>query len=268
MSELVECTTQAEVDAATAAGNIAVVRAGIVRASGTATVRASGTATVRASGTATVSAFGTATVWAYDSATVWAYDSATVSASDSATVRASDSATVWAYDAATVRASDAATVSASGTATVSAAKYVAVHQHSRHAAITGGHLIVVPDIATVDDWFDYHGVNATDGHVVLYKAVDDQLRSGRGMPYPLGEVVEALDWSPVDECGGGLHLCATAHHATAYFPSASRWLACRVAVADLVVITDGAGRSDKVKARRVEVLHEVDIHGRPVGEVA
>ena len=196
MSELVECTTQAEVDAATAAGNIAVVRAGIVRA------------------------FGSATVWASDSATV------------------------------------------------SAAKYVAVHQHSRHAAITGGHLIVVPDIATVDDWFDYHGVNATDGHVVLYKAVDDQLRSGRGMPYPLGEVVEAPDWSPVDECGGGLHLCATAHHATAYFPPASRWLACRVAVADLVVITDGAGRSDKVKARRVEVLHEVDIHGRPVGEVA
>ena len=244
MSELVECTTQAEVDAATAAGNIAVVRAGIVRASGTATVRASGTATVRASGTATVSAFGTATVWAYDSATVWAYDSATVSASDSATVRASDSATV------------------------SAAKCVAVHQHSRHAAITGGHLIVVPDIATVDDWFDYHGVNATDGHVVLYKAVDDQLRSGRGMPYPLGEVVEAPDWSPVDECGGGLHLCATAHHATAYFPSASRWLACRVAVADLVVITDGNGQSDTVKARRVEVLHEVDIHGRPVGEVA
>ena len=183
-------------------------------------------------------------------------------------MRAYGAVTVSAYDSATVSAYGTATVRAYGTATVSAAKYVAVHQHSRHAAITGGHLIVVPDIATVDDWFDYHGVNATDGHVVLYKAVDDQLRSGRGMPYPLGDVVEAPDWSPTNQCGGGLHLCATVRHSTAYFSGATRWLACRAAVADLVVITDGNGQSDKVKARRVEVLHEVDIHGRPVGEVA
>ena len=79
MTVPVECSTQAEVDAAVAAGRIAVVR-----------------------GSVSVSASGSASVWAFDSASVSASDSVTVSAFDSASVSASDSVTVRAYNEATV----------------------------------------------------------------------------------------------------------------------------------------------------------------------
>ena len=57
----VECSTQAELDAAVADGNTAVVRAG------------------------SFEAYGEATVWAFGEATVTAYGKATVTASDEAT---------------------------------------------------------------------------------------------------------------------------------------------------------------------------------------
>ena len=91
----VNCSTQAEVDAAAAAGNIAVVTAGIFVARGSATVYARGSATVYASDSATVDARGSATVYASGYATVYARGSATVYASGYATVYARDSATVY-----------------------------------------------------------------------------------------------------------------------------------------------------------------------------
>ena len=78
MTVPVECSTQAEVDAAVAAGSTAVVRDGAFSVSGS------------------------ASVWAFDSASVSASDSVTVSAFDSASVSASDSVTVRAYNEATV----------------------------------------------------------------------------------------------------------------------------------------------------------------------
>ena len=63
----IDCTTQAEFDAALANGDMPVVRSG--------SWWASGSATVRAYDSATVTAYGSATVRAYDSATVRAYGS-------------------------------------------------------------------------------------------------------------------------------------------------------------------------------------------------
>ena len=142
-------TTQAELDAALAAGAESIIigssrgvwltisDSATVRASGKATVEAYDSATVEAYGSATVRAYGSATVEAYDSATVEAYGSATVRAYGSATVRASDSATVEASDSATVRASgkatvrayDSATVEASGKATVEASDSATVRAY-------------------------------------------------------------------------------------------------------------------------------------------
>ena len=51
-----------------------------------------------------------------------------------------------------------------------------------------------------------------------------------------------------------------------YFHDATRFVACRVKLADIVVLADYAGVVDKVKAGACRVLHEVDVDGERVGE--
>jgi hypothetical protein len=111
-------------------------------------------------------------------------------------------------------------------------------------------------------WCDYHGGDIANGTTVVYKAVDDHLRSGRGLAYPVGETVEALDWQPTDACGNGLHFGPSPRHAKVYHDSATRFLACRIRLDEARGITDGG--TAKIKARSCVVLHEVDIKGRPV----
>jgi hypothetical protein len=239
-----------------------------VTAYDSATVTAYDSATVTAYGSATVTAYGSATVRAYDSATVTAYGSATVRAYGSATVTAYGSATVRAYGSATVRAYDSATVTASESATVRASKYVAVHLHSARATITGGVLIDVSkvDKHTPESWCDWQGVDITDHHAVVYKAVNNELISSHGMAYPIGATVTDPNWSPTDECGAGLHFGATPHHAQAYYRGGEqpRFLACRIALADAVGITGQVGDTAKIKARECVVLHEVNADGNKV----
>ena len=239
-----------------------------VTASGSATVRAWGSATVTAWGSATVTAWGSATVTASDSATVTARDSATVTAWGSATVTASDSATVTASGSATVRAWDSATVRASGSATVTASKFVAVHLFGKTVKVSGGVQIVVPDLLTPADFCDYHGVEATDGIVTLYKGVDDDYSTSnarsRKIAYLPGTQPEAADFEPTAVCGHGLHFCARPAHTLRYNMGASRFVACPVALADLVVVDPGPN-ADKAKAPRVVgPIVEVDIDGKPV----
>jgi hypothetical protein len=185
-----------------------------------------------------------------------AYGSATVRAYGSATVTAHGSATVTAYDSATVRASDSATVTAS--------KQVPVHRFGDRANVTGGVLLQVPDLNTCgpDEWADYYGSSVTKaGYAVLFAAVDDTFTKGYAYTptrYAPGDKPEAKDWNPARRCGGGLHLGPTPHHATAYNYGATRWVACRVKLADAIPL------GDKVKVPRCVVLHEVTIDGERV----
>ena len=199
------------------------------------------------------------------SATVRAWDSATVEASGSATVEASGSATVRAWGGATVRAWDSATVRAWGSATVEASSHVAVHLHSARAAVSGGVVIDVAslDLADAATWLDYHGVDIEDGAAILHKAVNADLVSDHGASYPIGETVTAPDWHDGNECGRGLHLSPLPTQAGSYRAFGSRYLACRVKVADIRVLTDGG--PPKCKVPTLDVLHEVDAHGRPLG---
>ena len=185
-------------------------------------------------------------------------------ASDSVSVSAFDSASVSAFGSASVRAFDSASVSAFGSASVRATPYVAVHLHSSPATVHGGVLIDVTalDLTALQQWIDYTGTD-TDGpdHVLLYKAVGDNLTSERGFAYPIGESVEASDWVDSSECGGGLHFSPTPVQALSYYEGATRFLRCRVARADLRPIPGGTA---KAKARRAIVVAEVDVHGREV----
>lgn len=196
--DFVECSTQAEVDRVTAAGDVAIVRSGFYRAS--------------------------------DSASVEAYDSASVRASGSASVRAS--------------------------------KFVVVTRYGTTAKVDGGVLIQIPAVDTIEEWADFYGLAVEDGEVVVFKAVDDGLKSGYAMEYPIGGEVSAPDWDGATSCGGGLHFCARPFIAARYFGDATRYLACAVKVADAVVVASWDQRpSDKIKAASCRVIHEVDIDG-------
>jgi hypothetical protein len=139
-----------------------------------------------------------------------------------------------------------------------------VHLHSQRVTLdTRGAVIDVTDIDlhNPNEWCDYTGIDVQDGHAVVYKAVTDELKSGRGLAYPIGATVTDPNWAPTDECGAGLHFGPTPGHALAYHSGATRFLACRIVLAEAVGITGGTA---KIKSRSCVVLHEVDVHGRAV----
>ena len=164
-----------------------------------------------------------------------------------------------------VRACGSATVEALGSATVWAAPYVAVHLCSADATVSGG---VVIDIAALDlddpeIWCTYHGIEVTDGLATVYKAVDDRYFSEHGTCYKPGAPPNAPDWQPTKFCGQGLHFASTPQQAQAYnhaTATAAKYMACGIAVADLIPLG-----SDKCKAPRVvRACVEVDLDMRPI----
>ncbi|WP_442786809.1 DUF7666 domain-containing protein [Leifsonia sp. ZF2019] len=132
--------------------------------------------------------------------------------------------------------------------------------------VEGGVVIDVTKIDRCDvtQWAGYHGTEIQDGEVIVYKAVNDDLKSGRGFAYPIGETVTCPDWDPRDACGNGLHLSPRPHHARYYFESASRFLRCAVKLDELTVIDGNGSGVPKLKAKRVRVLAEVDIDGNTI----
>jgi hypothetical protein len=181
-------------------------------------------------------------------------------------VTASGSATVRAYDSATVTAHGSATVRAHGSATVTAHGSVSVHiftSYGQTPKVSGGIILKVPDLETCDapTWLTYHGIDVTRaGYAVLFKAVDNDWHASHGATwtYEPGNTVTAEDYAPTRECGAGLHLGATPHHATAYMAEATRWVAVKVKVSELIPL------GDKAKTRSVKVLWEVDYDGKKV----
>jgi hypothetical protein len=280
MSDFVECSTQKDVDAAIRDGNVPIVRSGFFEVSGSASVRAYDSASVSAYGSASVRAYDSASVRASDSASVSASDSASVSAYDSASVLASGSASVSAFGSASVSAfgsasvsaSDSASVSASGSASVRASDsasvratpFVAVQRTGKLAKVDGGVLIQIPEVKTTEQFFEYYGIKATRGTVTLYKLVDDKYLSAHGTSYKPGQKPSASDWDSEPCCGSGLHFSPRAFMARKYAsPKFERFVACKVKVADIVVIDD-YGTPDKIKSPRCEVLFACDEDGEKV----
>jgi hypothetical protein len=265
----IQVRTQEELDAAIADGhtNIECVGDGTFTIDGSAsvwaydsvTVRAYGSASVWASGSVTVWASGSVTVRASGSASVWAYDSVTVRASGSASVWASGSASVWASGSASVRAYGSASVWAYDSVTVRASAFVAVHIHGDTPRVDGGVQIRVPHLTDAAAWCNYHDIPGDGETVVLFKAVRDDWRSAHGTSYASGAAPVADDWEPSRSCGGGLHLVARPWEGCRYDSEASRFVACRVRLDEVVVID-----VEKVKVPRVLECFEVDIDGEVV----
>jgi hypothetical protein len=111
-------------------------------------------------------------------------------------------------------------------------------------------------------WCHHYGVPIRRGKVVLYKVVDGNLRSSQGTAYPIGGTVESDGWDEL-ECSSGLHfspcVAMTNGFAVDDWPK-RRYIACEVAVKDLLVFPNGSF-PHKAKAPSCKVLYEVDEDG-------
>jgi hypothetical protein len=165
-----------------------------------------------------------------------ARDSAHVEAWGSAHVVARDSAHVEAWGSAHVVARDSAHVVARDSAHVEASNYVSVHKQSPNTTITGGVVIEVPPITTIEAWCEYYGTAIVDGTTTIYKALNDAYMSSHDFSYCPGTVPVAPDWDGGDrECGGGLHGCAHPLDALWFQSDATRFVAMPVRLVDIVV---------------------------------
>jgi hypothetical protein len=229
-------------------------------------VGSGGHSTGGAGGQSTVRAGDQSTVRARDQSTVEAWGQSTVEAWDQSTVEAWGQSTVRAWGQSTVRARGQSTVRAGDQSTVRAGKYVAIHRNGDLPKVTGGVLIQIPKIKTVEEFCDYYGIEVKGGNVILFKAVNEKWVSTNRVAYEPGTSVTCDDWSTEPRCGGGLHFSPRAF-LTRKYSDGPKLLACKVKVKDIVVITD-MGLPDKVKAKSCKVLHEVDIDGVKVEPAA
>lgn len=166
-----------------------------------------------------------------------------------------------------------ATLSGNSRATLSdnsraeASPYCAVVIDSENAKVTGGVQIKIPKVFTPQVWCDYNGVEVVDGVAILYKALDENYKSGYGAEYRPGTIPIAPDWDGGrKECGGGYHFCASPRIARDRFNNkATKFSACPVALADCATITNPEYR-DKIKAQGCcAPIWEVDIDGNKLG---
>ena len=176
------------------------------------------------------------------------------------------SARFEAWESAHVEAWESAHVVARESAHVEASSLVAVHRHSTRSVVVGGTVIEVRPPATIVEWCAFYGVQITDGQILLYKAVRDDYRSAHGVLYAPGKTAEATDWDGGrQECGGGLHFSPHPAMALEFDSSATRFVACQVALEDLRAPAEGDSYPAKVKGRRIcGPIVEVDRHGKPV----
>ena len=135
-------------------------------------------------------------------------------------------------------------------------------------ATADGGMQVDATIRTPADWCEYYGVRVVDGVATVYKALDDDFRSPRGIDYSPGQSPVAPDWDGGrEECGGGLHFSPTPTLALASHRRAGRVVACAVALSDMCVHED-AMLPEKIKARGCcGPCMEVDRQGNPVAPV-
>jgi len=146
-------------------------------------------------------------------------------------------------------------------------------QASGAVEVTGGRVVVEahrPD--TPARWCEHYGVVVTDGVALLFKAVEDDWRGQdkRGtLTYRPGATPEEPKWDGGKaECGRGLHFSPRPTMALRFCTNAAHFVACPVALTDIAVHPDGE-YPEKCKAKRVcAPTFEVDIDGELVGASA
>jgi hypothetical protein len=226
--KFVECTTQAEMDAALAAGNAADLIKGVFHL----ITHGTEAPTIR--------------IRASVELTVEARDSSQprVVARDSSQPRVE----AWGSSQPRVEAWGYVQLSLFGRIVAKCSAGVAVLIQGK-AEVEGGQQTRVV-IDTPQAWCDYYGVSVENGVATLYKAVGDDYKSPKGGDYRPGRIPIADDWDGGKaECGGGLHFSPAPAMARGFNPRASRYVACQVALTDMRSPQDDDGYPAKIKAR-------------------
>ena len=157
-------------------------------------------------------------------------------------------------------------LSVRGNIKVQATAMVAVIAFGLLPEIDGAGFVSRVDLSDAASWCEYYGVETdATGCALLFKALDDDFCANYNrFPYVPGTAPVAPDWDGgYKECGGGLHFSPSPMLALAFFPSAVRFCACRVALNEIVTHPDGVS-PEKVKAPRVLEVFEVDRHGKRI----
>jgi hypothetical protein len=172
----------------------------------------------------------------------------------------------WGSSQPHVEASGHCQVSLKGAVRLKAAATVAVFVMGTLAVVEGGGFVQNLAIDTPEKWCEHYGVEVTDGHAVLFKALDAEFRANyNGFQYLPGATQKASDWdpNPERECGGGLHFSPSPRHAQRFHPRATRFAGVRVKIATLLIHPDGES-PDKCRGPETLECFEVDIRGKRI----
>ena len=197
-----------------------------------------------------VVARGNSSVVARGNSSVTAYDNSSVTAYDNSSVTAHGNSCVWAY----------------GNSSVLAYSNSQIVNVARNNNIkVSGNARIVYNPSNIDEYIDFHGLDANGTTVKLYKAV--HFYNGAyhadydsSFIYTIDETVtpnNGFTDSVLSSCGAGIHL---AHKAWAIRYGAN-WsdlaiLECECEKSDVLVPLYGDG---KVRARKAKVLREVPL---------
>ena len=229
----------------------------------------------------TVTAWENSTVTAWGNSTVTAWENSTVTAWGNSTVTARENSTVTAWGNSTVTAWENSTVTAWGNSTVTATGYVFVRLHRARRVEVAPTCIVAqhgetpivgepvtvncPAPATPEAWCNHYGVRVDGGVAYVFKGVGVDYKSPRGGNYTPGTVPRVDSFRPDPECGpGGLHFSPHPEMTLEFYPEASRFLICPVALSDIAVHPKG-DYPQKIKAAGCcGPVVECDRNGKPL----
>ena len=187
-------------------------------------------------------------------------------ARENSSVVAWENSSVVAWENSSVEARENSSVEARENSSVEARENSQIVDAARNNNIEiSGNARIVYNPTNIEEYIDFHGLDATDATVKLYKAVhfyNDAYRADYkgNFIYDIGGVVvphNGFDEDALHSCGAGIHL---AHKAWAVAYGAN-WanlaiLECECAKDDVLVPLYGDG---KVRARKVKVLREVPL---------
>ena len=130
--------------------------------------------------------------------------------------------------------------------------------------VEGGNQIKMP-YATTNDWCEYHGLEVKNGAALVYKGLNKDGKSNRGLEYKVGETVQCDQWNDV-ECDAGLHFVPHPSMAAQFFNNpldCVRFVACEIMLSDSMVFLTGA-YPFKIKSKNCKVLFECDRYGKEI----
>ena len=120
-------------------------------------------------------------------------------------------------------------------------------------------------------WLEREGAQITGKSVCLYKRVSSELKTQEGTPnetvWAIGHTLTHPAWAPKQaECGPGkFHACARPYLCDEFRSvSGDRYVAIRIALADLHVWDNAPSYPHKIAFRKGKVLYEVDWMGEKV----